>query len=137
MNISNEMKKPEDYFNNGEVYVWKETFAVTKSKKPLPDAVVTIQDKNEITVVINQEKLDAHKDDLVEIDRDWKIITFDMLLPLDMVGWIAKVSDILADEGVSILIFSAYSTDHVLVQTSDLEKATNKLKSMGCRIQEK
>ena len=60
-----------------------------------------------------------------------------MLLPMDMVGWIAKVSDILADEGVSILIFSAYSTDHVLVQAYDLEKATNKLKSMGCRISER
>jgi uncharacterized protein len=131
------VKKPEDYFNNGEVYVWKETFAVAKSKKPLPDAVVVIQDKNEITVVIDQEKLEAHKDDLVETDKDWKIITFDMLLPLDMVGWIAKISDILADEGVSILIFSAYSTDHVLVQTYDLEKAINKLKSMGCRTSEK
>lgn len=130
-------KKPEDYFNNGEVYVWKETFAVAKAKKPLPDAVVTIQDKNEVTVVIDQEKLEAHKDDLLETDRDWKIITFDMLLPLDMVGWIAKVSDILADEGVSILILSAYSTDHVLVKTSDLEKAVNKLKSMGCRISER
>ena len=69
--------------------------------------------------------------------KDWKIITFDMLLPLDMVGWIAKVSDILADEGISILILSAYSTDHVLVKTSDLEKATTKLRSMGCRISEK
>ena len=131
------MKKPEDYFNNGEVYVWKETFAIAKSKKPLPDAVVVIQDKNEITVVIDQDKLEAHKDDLVEIDKDWKIITFDMLLPLDMVGWIAKVSEILAEEGISILILSAYSTDHVLVQTADLEKAVNKLKSMGCRISEK
>jgi uncharacterized protein len=131
------MKKPEDYFNNGEVYVWKETFAVAKSKKSLPDAVVVIQDKNEITVVIDQEKLAAYKDDLVETDKDWKIITFDMLLPIDMVGWIAKVSDILAEEGVSILIFSAYSTDHVLVQVSDLEKATNKLQAMGCRISER
>ena len=131
------MKKPEDYFNNGEVYIWKETFAVAKSKKPLPDAIVTIQDKNEITVVIDQEKLEAHKEDLIEIDKDWKIITFDMLLPIDMVGWIAKVSNILAEEGISILILSAYSTNHVLMQTSDLEKAVNKLKSMGCRISEK
>ncbi len=131
------MKKPEDYFNNGEVYVWKGTFAVAKSKRPLPDAVVVIQDKNEITIVIDQAKLEEHKDDITETDKDWKIITFDMLLPLDMVGWIAKVSDILADEGVSILIFSAYSTDHVLVQVSDIEKAVNKLQSMGCRIKEK
>lgn len=130
------MKKPEDYFNNGQVYIWKETFAVAKAKKPLPDAVVIIQDKNEITAVIDQEKLEAHKDDLQETDKDWKIITFDMLLPLDMVGWIAKVSEILAEEGISILILSAYSTDHVLVKTSDLEKAVNKLQSMGCRISE-
>ena len=69
------MKKPEDYFNNGEVYVWKETFAVAKSSKPLSDAAVVIQDKNEITVVIDQEKLEAHKENLTETDKDWKIIT--------------------------------------------------------------
>ncbi|MDH5405695.1 MAG: ACT domain-containing protein, partial [Candidatus Aminicenantes bacterium] len=60
----------EDYFKNGKVYVWKETFTVIKSKRPLPDAFAVIQDKNEITVVIDQSKI--NEEDIIEIERDWK-----------------------------------------------------------------
>ena len=37
----------ENYFKNGKVYVWKETFVIFKSKKPYPNAFVNIIDKNE------------------------------------------------------------------------------------------
>jgi len=37
----------ENYFKNGKVYVWKETFAIIKSKKPYPNAFANIIDKNE------------------------------------------------------------------------------------------
>lgn len=131
---------PRDYFRNGTIYVWKETFAVVKAKRPLPDSFAVIHDRketNEITAVIDQTKLEAHKEDIIEFDADWKIITFDMILPLDMVGWLAEVTDEFAEEGISILVLSSYSTDHVLVQSYDLEKAVKKLKSLGSRVTEK
>jgi len=37
----------ENYFKNDKVYVWIETFAIIKSKKPNPNAFVNITDKNE------------------------------------------------------------------------------------------
>jgi len=48
--------KAEDYFRNGKVYVWKETFAVVKSKKTYINAFANIIDKNETTVIIDQSK---------------------------------------------------------------------------------
>lgn len=131
------MKTVQEYLSNGQVYIWKETFAVAKANKSVEDVFAAIRDKDGTTVVIDQTKLEQYKDSIIEADNDWKIITFDLLLPIDMVGFLAFVSNALAEEGISILVISAYSTDHVLVQTYDLEKAKKKLESLGCKIVER
>lgn len=122
------------YFTNGRVYAWEETFAVVKAKQVIPGAFAIIQDKNELTVVVKQNKIGELQEDILEVSRDWNIITFDMLLSLNMVGFIAKIADALAKEGIDILTFSAYSTEHVLVQSKDLAKALGVLEKLGCRI---
>jgi len=125
----------ENYFKNSKVYVWKETFAIIKSKKPYPNAFANIIDKNETTVIIEQSKY--NDEDVVEIEKDWKIITFDMVLPFGLVGFLAKISKVLADEKISIFAISAYSTDHILVKEKDLVRAEEKLKEFGCVVEEK
>ncbi len=125
----------QEYFRNGKVYIWKETFAVLKSKKSYIDAFANIIDKNETTVIVDQLKV--NNKDIIEIENDWKIITFDMVLPFGLVGFLSKVSQILADEMISIFAISAYSTDHILVKEKDLAKTKEKLKSLGCIVEEK
>jgi len=125
----------ENYFKNGKVYVWEEIFAIIKSKKPYPNAFANIIDKNETTVIIEQSKY--NDEDVVEIEKDWKIITFDMVLPFGLVGFLAKISKVLADEKISIFAISAYSTDHILVKEKDLVRAEEKLKEFGCVVEEK
>jgi len=124
--------KPEDYFKDGEVYVWKEVFAVLKSKKPYSDAFANIIDKNETTVIINQN--DYKEEDVIEIEKDWKILTFDMVLPFGLVGFLAKISKALADNNISIFAISAYSTDHILVKEKDLEKSLKVMKELGFKV---
>ena len=123
------------YFENGKVYVWKETFAIIKSKKPYLNAFANIIDKNETTVIIEQSKCDGKN--IIEIEKDWKILTFDMVLPFGLVGFLAKVSKALADEKISVFAISAYSTDHILVKEKDLTRAEEKLKDLGCIVEEK
>lgn len=125
--------KLQNYFKNGRVYVWKETFAIVKSKKACPNAFANIVDKNEITVIIEQPKV--NEDDVIE--RGWKILTFDMVLPFGLVGFLAKISQALADEKIPIFVISAYSTDHILVREEDLAKAVKKLESLGFEVAEK
>ncbi len=125
----------ENYFKNGKVYIWKETFAIIKSKKVYPNAFVNIIGKNETTVIIEQSKY--NNKDVIEIEKDWKILTFDMVLPFGLVGFMAKVSKVLADEKILIFAISAFSTDHILVKEKDLARAEEKLKELGCVVEEK
>ena len=125
----------ENYFKNGKVYVWKETFAIIKSKKIYPNAFANIINKNETTVIIEQSKY--NDENVKEIEKDWKILTFDMVLPFGLVGFLAKVSKVLADENIPIFAISAYSTDHILVKEKNLARAEKKLKELGCVVEEK
>jgi len=125
----------ENYFKNGKLYIWKETFAIIRSKKPYPNAFANIIDKNEITVIIEQSKY--NDEDIIGVEKDWKILTFDMVLPFGLVGFLAEVSKILADEKIPIFAISAYSTDHILVKEKDLARVEEKLKELGCVVEEK
>ena len=125
----------KNYFKNGKVYVWKETFTIIKAKKPCSVAFANIVDKNETTVIIEQSKY--NKKNVIEIEKDWKILTFDMVLPFGLVGFLAKVSKVLADEKIPIFAISAYSTDHILVKEKDLTRTEEKLKELGCIIEER
>jgi len=125
----------KNYFKNGKVYVWKEIFAIIKSKKVYSNAFANIIDKNETTVIIEQSKY--NNEDIIEIEKDLKILTFDMVLPFGLVGFLAKVSKVLADEKIPIFAISAYSTDHILVKEKDLARAEEKLKELGCVVEEK
>ena len=127
--------KAEDYLRNGNAYIWEETFAIIKSKRTCLNAFANIVDKNEITVIIDQSKF--NEKDAIEIERDWKILTFDMVLPLGLVGFMAKVSQALANEKISVFSISAFSTDHILVKEEDLARAIGKLEDLGCVIKEK
>ena len=123
----------DDYFKKGKISIWKENFAVVKSKKHFPEAFANIEDKNEITVIIDQSKIDSNES-IIDIEKDWKLITFDMVLPFGLVGFLSKISKALTDENISIFAISAFSTDHILIKEKDLNKAINKLKSLGLTV---
>jgi len=125
----------EDYFKNGKVYVWKETFAVVKSKKIFAKAFAIVQDKNEITVIIDQSKISY--EDIIEIEKDWRILTLDIIFPLDVIGVTAKISNALAKAKISIFPISAYSRDHFLIKEKDLAKAKEALENLGLSIIER
>ena len=108
-------------------FVQKGVFAVAKVKKAPASYFAVIKDGKEITVVYNQSRFLKN---VVKIEKDWKIITFDMVLPFSLVGFMSKISAALAEEKISIFALSAFSTDHVLVKSKDLKKAVKKLKSV-------
>jgi hypothetical protein len=119
----------ENYLKNGRFYFWKEKFAIVKSKRVLRNAFAVVKDRNEITVIIEQSKL--NKKDMIEMEKDYRIITFDMTLPFGLVGFLSRISKALADQNISILTVSAYSTDHILVKEKDLPSAIRTLGKIG------
>ena len=125
----------QDYIKDGKAYFWKEKFAIIKSKKSNSDAFANIIDQNEITVIIDQSKITEN--DVIEIKKDWKILTFDMVLPFELTGFMAEVSKSLAAEKIAIFVVTAYSTDHILVNEGDMPKTKEKLEELGFIIEER
>ena len=123
---------PETFLKEGSVHVWDQSFAMIRSRRTHPEAFANIIDHNEITVIMDQTKVD--EEDVIEIQKDWKLLTFEMVLPFELVGFLATVSNAFAEEGIPIFTVSAYSTDHIFVSEKDLPKAKETLRTLGCRI---
>jgi uncharacterized protein len=56
-------------------------------------------------------------------DGPYRVLTFDVTLALDLVGFLAPAAARLAEAGVSIVPQCGFRTDHLLVRAEDLEAA--------------
>ena len=120
------------HLENCTVSIRKETFDIVKARRPMPGAFAVVASTDEITIVIEESRV--IEENVVEIEKGWKLLTFETVLPFDLVGFLATVSNKLAQAGVSIFAISSYSTDHILVKEADLPDAVDALKALGCNV---
>jgi hypothetical protein len=120
------------YFKNGRALVSSQTYAIIKTKRACANAFAVIKDDRETTCIIDESKLGTQK--FLGFEGDWRMITFDMVLPLSLVGFFASVSGALADAGVNIFAVSAYTTDHVFVKNLKLDVAVKTLEKLGMSV---
>ena len=128
------MKRSEirTYFRNGRAVVSSETYAIVKTTRALAGSLAIIKDDRETTCIIDESKLGSQK--FLGFEGDWRMITFDMVLPLSLVGFFAAVSGALAEAGVNLFTLSAYTTDHVFVKEQKLETAIKALEKLGMTV---
>ncbi len=122
--------KPD--FSKLKIKISKEDFVVVRSKRFYTDAFANIKHGDEITVIIEDGKV--NDEDIIEIERGWKLITFDTVLGLNFVGFIAEISKVLAEQNISIFVLSSYFTDHILVKEQDLRKSIEALEKIGVKV---
>lgn len=93
------------------------------------------KDDFEVTLVVDDQDLAAMTPGLLnaKVERGYRLLTFDIVLELSVVGFMAEISRILADAGVSILPISSFSRDHILIRQSDLPAG---LKALGPHVGE-
>lgn len=89
-----------------------------------------LMDKYEVTLLLDETDFGTMRHVLREtkIAGGYRLLTFDLELDLNIVGFMAEVSRILADADVPIMAFSAYSRDHLLIKQENL---ANALKALG------
>jgi hypothetical protein len=109
----------------------KRKFAIVKAKERAK-AWACIQDGREITLIIEESKLKDIKK--IRTEKNFRLITFDMVLPFGMTGFISKIATKLAEAKIPIFVISAYSTDHILIKHKYLNKAINCLIALGFEI---
>lgn len=92
-------------------------------------------DPHEVTLILDDVDLGNIRPGLgsSKIERGYRMLTFDIVLDLSVVGFMAEISRILADAGISILPLSSYSRDSLLIKQDDLATA---LKALGPFVDE-
>ncbi len=130
-----------DCLKNAKACFREEKFAIIKAKHTHPEAFANITDQYEITVIIDQNKLgnitysEFKVDNLSELEKNWKLLTLDVVFSLNTVGILARISGVLAEKGISIMAISAYSRDHFLIREEDISEAIGALKKLGILVE--
>ena len=87
-------------------------------------------DPDEISLVLRDHDWSEFKGDFKDFKEEgpYRLLTFDIILDLDLVGFLSVVSGVLAEEGISIYAVSTYLRDHILVKKEDADRANIALK---------
>lgn len=93
---------------------------------PRADAPFMIfRDQREVTFLLEEDDWlrirHAARD--ARIERGFRMLTFDMELPWNVVGYLAQVTEILAAAQISVGALSSFSRDHLLIKQEDLGNA--------------
>lgn len=70
----------------------------------------------------------------LEREDGWAAFCVKGKLDFSLIGILANISGILADNGISIFAVSTYNTDYVLVKKENLQKAIDALAESGFEI---
>jgi hypothetical protein len=91
-----------------------------------------IYEKDEITLIIKGKNYDKIKKSFkkAEVERNFRIITYDEILDWNITGFISKIAEVLAKNKIVMGVISAYSKDHFLIKDKDIKKALKILKEL-------
>ncbi len=86
----------------------------------------------EVSVVLRAADWGALRENFSDSREEgpYRLLTFDIVLELSIVGFLSTVSAALAEEGVSIYAVSTYLKDHILVKKVDEERALAVLRKL-------
>ena len=70
----------------------------------------------------------------IQRDDGWKAFRIQRVLDFSLIGILAKVATVLADNGISIFAVSTYNTDYVLIKKENYQKALEVLQTAGYKI---
>lgn len=103
---------------------------------PNPDTQFMIfRDDHEVTLVIEDEdwRRIRHAVRDARVETDYRLVTLDVVLPWNVVGYLARVTEILSAADISVGVLSSFSRDHLLIKQADLGIA---LKALGPHVAE-
>lgn len=89
-------------------------------------------DHSEVSLVVRSDEWVKLREGFREFKEEgpYSLITFDIVLDLSIVGFLAMISARLAEAGVSIYALSTFLRDHILVKGVDAEKAVRILNEL-------
>ncbi len=103
---------------------------------PRNDATfMVLRDANQVTMLVDEIdwKTMRHAARDASVEGGFRLVTLDIELSWNTVGYLALVTSILAEAGIAVGALSAFSRDHLLIKQDDLAKA---LRVLGKHVAE-
>ena len=112
--------------------LWQELLGKPECSPRMTDPFLIFYDAFEVTLILDEADLRLLEPELTEakIERGYRMLTFDVELEFNVVGFLAAVSGVLAEAGIPILSASSFSRDHLYVRQADLQKVLNVLRPL-------
>jgi uncharacterized protein len=84
-----------------------------------------LRDEHEVTLLLDETdwRTMRHAVRDARVESDFRLLTFDIELDWNIVGFLARVTQILADAEISCGALSAFSRDHLLIKQDELGNA--------------
>jgi uncharacterized protein len=84
-----------------------------------------LRDGFEVTLLLDEVDWRAmrHAARDARVEGDFRLVTLDLELDWNVVGYLARVTAILSQAGISVGALSAFSRDHLLIKQDDLGHA--------------
>jgi len=121
----------DNLLKNCKVKVWPGIYSVVKARYIPQHYVAVIRDFNETTVITEPNNIPS--DCVIQEEPDWKILTFELELPFELVGFLSVVTKHLAEAAIPVFVLSSFSTDHIMVKLVKLEETLGVLHKIGCK----
>ena len=86
---------------------------------------------DEISIVCPSEYVPA---DTVAAEHDWLALKIEGVLDFALIGIIAKIASILAENAISVFVISTYNTDYILMKEDKFEEAVSLLQKGGYTV---
>ena len=102
---------------------------VAEARQPFCALVV---DRHEVSLLLTDaavQEFSRRLRDAQVSEIKYRLITLDVVLDPQLVGFMARISRALAQAGISVLPFAAFSRDHIAVAVHDFDKALAILKA--------
>lgn len=114
---------------------WRKLLENAELSPRMTAPFMIFSDKHEVTLLLDEIDFGTMRHAVrdAKIERNFRLLTFEIVLNFNVVGFLAEVSRILAEAGISIVALSAFSRDHLLIKQEDLAKT---LKTLGEYVEE-
>jgi len=91
----------------------------------LDSSFMIFRDDKEVTMLVEEDDWNRMRHAVrdARVEANFRLITLDLELGWNVVGYLARVAEILTSAGVSLGALSAFSRDHLLIKQEHLGKA--------------
>ena len=85
---------------------------------------------DELSIVCSQNNIPIG----VKCEKNWRILKVAGPLDFSLVGILSSITNVLAQQGISIFAISTYDTDYILVKDKDVDNAVGSLCIAGYEV---